>query len=107
MIKSRTTGNVDIGSKRTGCSNWSTNAEHDLRAYPLITIEHAPHTSSKQFISHLTGVVFLPSAVTGFFRISINPEITFIFGRYGISKVSSSVAESGSSCRVTINVTVF
>src|SRR5699024_1526674 len=44
-IKSRTTGNVFIGAKRIGCSNWSTRAAHDWRASPLITMEHAPHTS--------------------------------------------------------------
>src|SRR5699024_8166929 len=51
-IKSRTTGNVDIRSKRMGCSNSSTSVAQDCRAVPLITIEQAPHTSSRQLISH-------------------------------------------------------
>src|SRR3954469_24370858 len=58
--KSRTTGNVLIGSKRIGCSSWSTIAEQDWRGFPLITIEQAPQTSSKQFISQIIGVVFSP-----------------------------------------------
>src|SRR5699024_4750902 len=51
-IRSRTTGNVVIGSNRIGCSKLSTSVAQDCRAVPLITIEQAPHTSSKQFISH-------------------------------------------------------
>src|SRR5690625_689622 len=88
-MRSRTTGNVLIGAKRIGCSKLSTNVAQDCLAVPLITIEQAPQTSSKQLISQYTGAVFLPSAVTGFFCISINPEITFMFRRYGMLNVSS------------------
>ena len=50
-IRSRTTGNVLIGSSRIGCSSLSISAVHAWRGLPLITIEQAPHTSSRQFDS--------------------------------------------------------
>src|SRR5690625_4671194 len=103
-MRSRTTGNVLIGAKRIGCSKLSTNVAQDCLAVPLITIEQAPQTSSKQLISQYTGAVFLPSAVTGFFCISINPEITFMFRRYGMLIVSSSGSYSGQSCLVIIKL---
>src|SRR6266852_4744470 len=69
-VKSRTTGNFDNGSIRIGCSKWSTSAEHAMRAFPLMTIAHEPHTSSKQLDSYDTGVVCLPSRVTIFRNIA-------------------------------------
>ena len=56
-------------------------AEHDWRTRPLITIVQMPHTCSRQFMSHTGGVVFFPSFVTGFFRISISAEMMLRFGR--------------------------
>jgi len=61
-------------------------AEQDCLGFPFITMEQAPHTSSKQFISQATGVVFFPSAVTGFRRISIKAEITFMLADMELQK---------------------
>src|SRR6202034_1269773 len=49
--RSRTTGNLENGSRRIGCSRLSINAEHAMRARPLINMAHEPHTSSRQFES--------------------------------------------------------
>ncbi|SIC54350.1 Uncharacterised protein [Mycobacteroides abscessus subsp. abscessus] len=53
----------------------------DWRGLPFMIIEQAPHTSSRQFMSHAIGVVLSPLEFTGLRRISISAEITFIFGR--------------------------
>ena len=53
-----------------------------------MTIVQMPQTCSRQLMSQTGGVVCLPSIVTGFFRISINAEITLRFRRYGSSNVS-------------------
>src|SRR5699024_11439163 len=76
--RSFTTGNVDIGSSLIGWSSLSTSAVQYCLALPLMTIEQAPQTSSRQFISHVTGVVFCPLELTGFLWISIRPLITFM-----------------------------
>jgi hypothetical protein len=55
---------------------------------PLITMEQAPHTSSRQFISQLIGDVVFSLCIHRIPLISIKAEITFIFGRYGISNSS-------------------
>ena len=80
---------------------------HAWRGLPLITIEQAPHTSSRQFDSHTTGLVLSPLALTGLRWISISALMTFMFGRYGMSNVSVYGFESGLSCRVMMNLTVF
>ncbi len=46
-----TTGNFEKGSSRMGCSSLSTSAEHAIRAFPLMSMAHDPHTSSRQFES--------------------------------------------------------
>ncbi|MNF04159.1 hypothetical protein D3C80_2036100 [compost metagenome] len=81
MTRSRTTGKVFIGSIRTGCSRLSISAAQACRGLPLITIEQAPHTSSRQLESQQTGTVLSPLALTGLRWISIKALITFIPGR--------------------------
>src|SRR5690606_6357181 len=96
-IRSRTTGNVFIGESRIGHSSLSTSAEQAWRGLPLMTIEQAPHTSSRQFDSQTTGFVRSPFALTGLRWISISALMTFMFGRYGMSNSSKYGAESGLS----------
>src|SRR6266851_5632536 len=104
-VKSRTTGNFDKGSRRIGCSSWSTSAEHAMRAFPLMRIAQEPHTSSKQFESWDTGVVCLPSRVTGFSAISRRQIITFIDGRQGSENSSHRDASFGLACRFILTIT--
>src|SRR5512135_3448403 len=79
--RSRTTGNFVNGSMTTGSFRPSTRVLHACLGMPLMVIAHAPQTSSRQEHSHATGVVFLPSLVTGFFCMSIRAMMTFIPGR--------------------------
>src|SRR5687767_15791704 len=81
--RSRITGNLLIGSSVIGCSSLSTRAEQLCRVLPLISIVHAPQTSSRQALSHTGEVVGVPSAVTGWAAIHWRTEITFICGRWG------------------------
>src|SRR5215213_5286158 len=92
--RSRTSGNLVIGSSVIGCSSLSTKAEHDCRVLPLISIVQAPHTSSRQPLSHTGGVVCRPSVVTGRAAIHCRHEMTFMFGRCGTAN-SSHRAVSG------------
>ncbi len=55
-IRSRTSGNLVIGSRVTGCSSWSMSAVQAWRTLPFITMLQAPHTSSRQLQSQTTGV---------------------------------------------------
>ncbi len=79
--RSLTTGNLENGSSVTGRSSLSMSAEQAMRALPLISMAHDPHTSSRQFESYVTGVLCLPSLVTGFAAMSISDEVTFMPGR--------------------------
>ena len=79
-FKSRTRGNLLNGSSRMGCFRSSMSAEQAWRGVPLIIMLQAPHTSSRHTLSHTTGVVGSPLAFTGFLRISISAETTFICG---------------------------
>src|SRR6266404_9012725 len=81
--RSRTSGNFDSGSSLMGWSYLSSRAEQAMRALPLISMAQEPQTSSRQFESYVTGVVFLPSRVTGLAAISINAEVTFMPGWFG------------------------
>ena len=51
VARSRTTGNLENGSSRIGCSRLSISAEQAIRALPLISMAHDPQTSSRQFES--------------------------------------------------------
>ena len=59
-----------------------------MRAWPLMSMAQAPQTSSRQLESSVTGVVFLPSLVTGLAAMSISDEVTFMPGRWGSSNSS-------------------
>src|SRR5260370_4213167 len=101
VARSRTTGNLENGSSRIGCSRLSINAEQAIRALPLISIAHDPHTSSRQFESYVTGVVAFPSRVDGSAAISINAEMTFIFRQQGTENSSQHAFAEG-VCRPLI-----
>src|SRR5499425_3748488 len=98
--RSRTTGNLVIGSRRMGCSRLSTSAEHAIFTFPLITMAHEPQTSSRQLDSYETGVVFLPSRVTGFSAMSRRQMMTFIEGRHGKANSSQRAGSFGDACRL-------
>src|SRR5678816_4626370 len=104
--RSRTTGNLLIGSSVIGCVRRSTSAEQDCRTLPLTSIVQAPQTSSRQCASQATGVVFLPSAVTGFRWISMRQKITFMPGTWGRLNSSQRAGVPGASCRRTRTRTV-
>src|SRR5947207_4275116 len=99
VARSRTMGNFERGSSRIGCSSLSTSAEQAMRALPLISMAHDPQTSSRQFESYTTGVVGLPSRVTGLRAISIIEEITFIPACQGRSNSSQCGFSLGEPCR--------
>src|SRR5699024_2289771 len=77
--KPRITCTVLIASTLFVCSHLSMIGVQDCLDLPLITIEHAPQTSSKQFISQMTGVVFSPLLLIGLRLISIKQAMTFKF----------------------------
>jgi hypothetical protein len=78
------TGNLVSGSSVTTPSPIpSTSAVHDCRGLPFTSMVHEPHTSSRHDDSHVTGVVLTPCLVTGFLRISMRHEITFMLGCHG------------------------
>src|SRR6516164_4354994 len=105
--RSRTTGNFVIGSRRMGCSRLSTRAEQAILTLPLMTIAHDPQTSSRQFDSYETGVVFLPSRVTGFSAISRRQMIAFIDGRHLSANSSQCEGCFGPAWRLTRTMTCF
>ena len=78
---------------------FSTRVLHDWRALPLTTIVQAPHTSSKQPLSHTGGVVATPSTVVGWAAIHWRQEMTFMFGRCGTSNSSQRPSADGPSWR--------
>jgi len=83
--RSRITGNLLIGrSSISGRSSRSrsTRAVHAWRTRPLITIVHAPHTSSRQLHSQATGATRRPSAVHERAAIFWSTLITFMSGSY-------------------------
>src|SRR6202007_1511061 len=98
--RSRTTGNFDIGSRRMGCSNLSTSAEQAMRALPLISMAQEPQTSSRQLESKETGVVFLPSRVTGFAAMSRKQMMMFSDGRHGSANSSQRAGSFGLAWRL-------
>ena len=82
--RSRTSGNLVIGSIVIGSpfgESTSTSAEHACRTRPLITIEHAPHTSSRHTASQQTGATSWPAVVVGYFCTCCRALMTFMFGR--------------------------
>src|SRR5258708_16430282 len=104
-VKSRTSGNFDIGSMRMGCSSLSTSAEHAMRALPLMSIAQEPQISSRQFESYEIGVVFFPSRVTGFSAMSRRQIITFMEGRHLRENSSHRAGSFGPACRFTLTMT--
>ena len=90
--RSRTTGNLDMGSS-VMTSSWphslwmlSTSAEHAWRTVPLMIMVQAPQISSRQLQSQTTGVMLsLPEAFAGSAAISCSEEMMFMFGLYGIA----------------------
>src|SRR6266436_8892718 len=106
-VKSRTSGNFDIGSIRIGCSSLSTSAEHAMRALPLMSIAHDPQISSRQFESYEIGVVFFPSRVIGFSAMSRRQMMTFIEGRHLRENSSQRAGSFGPACRFTLTMTCF
>src|SRR6516225_3611700 len=105
--RSRTTGNLVIGSRRMGCTRRSTSAEHAIFTFPLITMAHEPQTSSRQLDSYETGVVFLPSRVTGFSAISRRQMITFIDRRHLSANSSQCEGCFGPAWRLIRTMTCF
>ena len=71
--------------------------EQDWRTLPLITMVHAPQTSSRQDESQTTGVVLRPSAVTGFAAICCRQEITLELGATSTLKLSQMAGLPGST----------
>src|ERR1700739_4615483 len=70
-----------------------------------MTIAHEPHTSSRQLESYDTGVVGLPSRVTGFSAISRKQIITFIDGRHGSANSSHRELSLGLARRFIFTMT--
>src|SRR5688500_4775819 len=99
--RSRTRGNLLIGSSVIGSSSLSTRAEHDWRVLPLISIVQAPQTSSRQPLSHTGVVVCFHSVVTGLAAMYWRQEMMFMFGRRGTANSSHRAVSglSGPSCR--------
>ena len=81
------TGNFVMGrssiSWGLSCSSRSTKAEQAWRTRPLMTIVHAPHTSSRQLQSQATGATRLPSTVVALAAMRCRTLITFISRSYG------------------------
>ncbi len=71
-----------------GCFSLSMRAEQAWRGTPLMTMEQAPQTSSRQLLSHTTGLIRFPALFTGFSWISMRQAITFMFSCQGIEKSS-------------------
>src|SRR5271154_5418280 len=105
VARSRTTGNLENGSRRTGCSRLSIRAEQAMRARPLMSMAQDPQTSSRQFESYVTGVVCLPSRVTELAAISISEEITFMPGCQASSNSSHRDSEVGVAWRLILMMT--
>ena len=77
--RSRTTGNLLIGSSEMVPSSWmmlAMSAEQLWRTRPLMTMVHEPQTSSRQPLSHATGVVEAPATVFGFAAIHCSTLMT-------------------------------
>src|SRR5688500_14757885 len=94
--RSRITGNLLIGSSVIGDRSgetFSTSALHAWRTLPLISIVHAPHTSSRHALSQTGVVVCLPAAVTGWAATHWSTEITFMFARTGTANSSTYEAD--------------
>src|ERR1700719_2391724 len=107
VARSRTIGNLENGSSFTGCSRLSISAEQAMRAFPLISMAQEPQTSSRQLESKETGVVFLPSRVTGFSAMSRKQMMMFNDGRHGSANSSQRAASFGLAWRLMRRTTCF
>ena len=87
------------GSSVTGWSSLSTRAEHDWRALPLMSMVQAPHTSSRQPLSHTGGVVGVPSDVVAWAAMYCRQAMMFRFGRWGTANSSHRAGSLGPSWR--------
>src|SRR5207237_6612462 len=74
-------------------------AEQLWRTLPLMTMVHAPQTSSRQPLSQTGGVVCCPEVVTGLAAIAWRQEIMFMLGRQGTANSSQREAALGPSWR--------
>src|SRR5436305_4513812 len=100
--RSRRIGNLLIGSSVIAWPlsvSLSTRAEQLWRTLPLMTMVHAPQTSSRQPLSHTGGVVCCPEVVTGLAAIAWRHEMMFMLGRYGTANSSQRDAALGPSWR--------
>src|SRR6266487_2102975 len=78
-----------------------------MRALPLISMAQEPQISSRQFESYETGVVFLPSRVTGFSAMSRRQMMTFMEGRHCRENSSQRAGSFGLAWRFTLTMTCF
>src|SRR6266566_6292251 len=100
--RSRTSGNLLIGSRvigLAGAPSFSTRAEQLWRTLPLMTMVHAPQTSSRQPLSQTGGVVCWPEVVVGLAAMYWRQEMTFICGRLGTANSSQRGGAVGPSWR--------
>jgi hypothetical protein len=63
-----------------GWFSLSISAAQAWRGTPLMTMEQAPQTSSRQLDSQTTGLTVLPALLTGLTWISMRQEMTFMLG---------------------------
>src|ERR1700677_3602051 len=82
--RSRTTLNLLKGATVMGWGRRSTSAVQAWRGLPLMSMEQAPQTSSRQLLSHTTGLTFLPALFTGLIWISMRQAMTFMFSDQGM-----------------------
>src|SRR5580704_1504583 len=76
-----------------------------MRALPLISMAQEPQTSSRQLESKETGVVFLPSRVTGFSAMSRKQMMMFSDGRHGSANSSQRAGSFGLAWRLMRRMT--
>src|SRR5215204_4209472 len=95
-------GNLLIGSSVMAWPfsvSLSTRAEQLWRTLPLMTMVHAPQTSSRQPLSQTGGVVCWPEVVTGLAAMAWRQEMMFMLGRQGTANSSQRDAAVGLSWR--------
>src|SRR5580698_3531745 len=78
-------GNFDIGSSVVVLGRLTASAVQACRTRPLMTMVHAPHTSSRQLAWNTGAETRLPWRVMGLRRISISIEMTLWSFLKGIS----------------------
>src|SRR4029077_7085797 len=78
-----------------------------MRALPLISMAQEPQTSSRQLESKETGVVFLPSRVTGFSAMSRKQIMMFSDARHDSANSSQRAFSFGLAWRLMRRITCF